>query len=1694
MDRRKKIRTALLIILTILIVLLCFIGIKTIRYGKQKINIILSSKYYENSDLTGIIEVVKDYNKPIKAKVKIELVDDENNKRINKLDSVTKVIEEDKTDFSIKLPEKIENEKLYLKITSKSGFLKDVFKVPVNIEKNKNADVIISLDKGIYKPGDEVLYRALVISDRDNNPIEDEIIISIYDGNNNRVYYEKAKTSEYGITAGKFNLADEVNSGTYKIVVDIGTKEVTKNFTVNPYIVPKYEAEIISDKENYLIGEDANLTVKAKYFFGEPVTNASVTLIIDGKEIKGLTNEQGEFSTTYKIEKDEQINLTFEIVDSSNYFVQGNKTIYGTTDKYEIEILPEYGSIVRGVDNNIYIVTKTPSGEPIKTVNKIKVGNIKRDVITDDNGIKYFTLTSKELNDIKSTYNYKSNNYYDDYEDEDYDISYNNYYSTNYNKDNYYTNTTSFEIISSDAQGNEINKTIDVPVSESKTIVSTDKNKYNEGEDIEISIIGENEWADKEIYIYKNNEIIKAIRMEDDTIVTNLDNYTGLIDICLIDNNKNYYYGSSITSAKKTIFISPKKRLSIDIKTDSEEYKPKDKLNINVETKDENGVTIDSALLVSILDEAVLNLADNDLSVDNLKIALEDIEFSDGITAADLYADILDKSADYKLEVMLLKQSSNENIISNTYYGDNSETNEIAFLIVFAAILLLGLLFVFTKNNKIKVAIFETLISFLEIVVLTIIMAFIYEYIKGINSIIEVVIMIIISTLAYRFILFKHRKYIYKLLVELVILPAIAFFIYYIIEDNIYYSYYDILPIILVGFLLIVWGILTVGGLNKKLNKREEFIKKALGKTIKGVLFWIATIYMLDIIYGWGLLITLTIYILLDVFIFSHNKDDNKDFIKDGKIEIDIGSAILTLVAVGIIIIIAIFIYTSSQSTINDSLTQMSTQEMDYYYAEDNTGSSGITLHDSLDVKQYENASDSSDALGLMKSKNPFNNIFDSSKNDYNYLESDVAEENVESIEIDSKVEENVRNVFLESLAFIPELVTKDGKANTEINISDNITTWNIQVVGNTKDGRIGSNSKTFKVFKEFFVDFSLPTNSVIGDYVEIPVTVYNYTENDLQVELNVVQNEWSKIGEYEKNISVSAKGTSLVYVPLDILKNGNNKLRVESKANGVSDIVEKSLNVNFKGLEKIEVEASGSIEKDFTQDILFNEKGIEGSKKLKVRLYPSPASEIINGMESMLKLPSGCFEQTSSSLYPDILILKYLKENNLDNESIRNTALEYISKGYQKLLTYEVPGEKGGYSLYGNSPAEPVITAFGLMEFKELSDVYEVDENVINNMKEYLYKNQKVTGEFDYSSTYIGGSSSTDKYAMNAYIIWALSEADSSDSRLSKSINYLEDNLDKITDNYTLALIANVFANTSNKKVDEVIKTLSKNIKVEEKYSYMTSDIRDYYGSYGRYQNIQATALTSIALSKLNKDSKANGELINYIINSRGAYGNWGTTQSSILALKAINDYNKKGKIKDQTLTVIVNGKEQSIEVKEKALDIYELTFDDVKDENTVQIKMKDGNINYEIVKEYYEDYASIGLDDKIDIAVSQTLNASLNVNDVLTQNIEITNMSGKNIENTIVRINIPQGASVIEDSLLEMKYEGKIEKYEYNYGTINIYLRNFARESLVNLQVRYRSLYPEKVTGGAIRVYDYYNPEIQGIASPVEITVNKK
>lgn len=1643
--------------------------------GKQYIKINTSSKAYTSSDLYVSI-IAQNKGVDLETKTKLKLLDSKGRKVKNV------GIKNEEKNYILSIPEiKPGNYFLEAKVSSKAG--KDTIKKEIYISKGNKENVTINLDKGIYKPGDTVNFRALITKKQDDKPISEEINVCIYDGNDNKVYNELVKSSDYGIISGEFILANEVNSGVYKLVVKTENGEEVKQFKVNPYITPKYEVKLKYDKQNYLVGEKAKITLEAKYFFGQPVKNANLDIYINNEKYTTTkTDLEGNATIEYEIKNAKTYNLKIEATDSSNYYVEQKSSFTAGTDIFEIEILPEYKYLVSGKKNNIYVFTKKADGTPIKTYVNVTSNNFTKQIATNENGIGNFTIDINELEDsyINRTITNRA------LINQDLNSNYKNKYALK--------RTREFSIEAQDLEGNKVTKKKTIDIEDRNLLLSTDKAKYDQGEEIKLKVSSLNNNS-KNIYFFKNDRLIKMITTESEDSTINLDDNYGIIDILVTEPNgpnSNYYYKSDSNTYKRTIFIKPSKMLNINISTDKEEYKPGEIINIELNATDENKAKKDAAMLVSMLDNSVLNLANNDLSIDNIKLALQDIKFTEDLDAATLYSCILNNSSEQTIMALLLKQENKDLSISETgmYNNEQLEKSKIISLISIAIIITTLLVFFTIKFEKFRRVIKHIINFIIYDIIINYTSYFIIEenywrldYTWWIFAIVTVV-----ALTTYILFLYKLNKKIFRTSISIII-TFIAFIILMFLTEELEISPAIIAFVIAIIFLII--AILAKINEKKKL-KIDKFIKAmykeiiyifkyllaiAVSFIIGRIVYSIINIYGIDSIIG-----------VISTYIFNYlfNKIGKEE--KNKKEKIKTGLCIIILLAIiGVMTILYILINaTNNALVIEDDIRPQSS-------AKDNI--SGRITVNSIDSSTDQSTIDHSSIL------EGFSNLFSSSKKETNQdmkqNKNDIDDIKVETEtktinENNNKKEEKVRNVFLESMCFIPELITENGTANLDLNLSDNITTWTIQTVGNTKDGRLGYGSlNNIKVFKEFFVDYELPKNLIENDKVSIPVTIHNYTDNKIDTILKIKEDEWFSLEKNNINVNIEPKSTNMVYIPITITKSGNNKFRAEVSSNSLTDIVEKECNIQPKGYKIEKVVSTGNLDEDILEDILFLDEMIDMTATAKVKIYASAMSQAVEGMENIFRMPTGCFEQVSSSLYPNILALKYLEDNNISNNELRQKALNYISSGYQKLLTYEVLGESGGYSLYGHSPAETVLTAYGLMEIKDLSNVYPVDSNVIEKMTNFLYKKQNIDGTFTITGRHIGGASSNETISLNAYITWALSEANSNDKRLKKSVEYLKGKLDSINDNYTLALVANILANVKDKELNNVLKRLVNNINVNGKSAYISSNIVDYYGSRYDVQTIQTVSLTSMALSKASYNPEKNKLLVNYIISKKDTNGTWYSTQATILALKALNEINQKSKLENQTIKVKVNSDEKKIEIKDNPLELYEITFDNLNKENKLNIDIEKGNAYYEVIEQYYVPYDTVSnKNDKIEIEVN--CSNELKVNEILKTNIKAINRSGNTISNGMISISIPQGFSVVEQSLMLLQSKGIIEKYEISYTNVNIYLRNFDADQITNLDIWYRARYPVDITGMSVRAYDYYNPNVQGITAPINIKVN--
>ena len=141
------------------------------------------------------------------------------------------------------------------------------------------------------------------------------------------------------------------------------------------------------------------------------------------------------------------------------------------------------------------------------------------------------------------------------------------------------------------------------------------------------------------------------------------------------------------------------------------------------------------------------------------------------------------------------------------------------------------------------------------------------------------------------------------------------------------------------------------------------------------------------------------------------------------------------------------------------------------------------------------------------------------------------------------------------------------------------------------------------------------------------------------------------------------------------------------------------------------------------------------------------------------------------------------MKRTNKLTPEVHAKAEGFIANGYQRLVTFEVPG--GGFSWFGQAPANQILTAYGLMEFHDMAQVHDVDERLIARTQQWLASRQQPDGSWKPDTQFINEGATnrfnTDVLRITAYAAWALEKSGYQGPAAGKARTYVESHLDGI-------------------------------------------------------------------------------------------------------------------------------------------------------------------------------------------------------------------------------------------------------------------------------------------------------------------------
>jgi hypothetical protein len=703
--------------------------------------------------------------------------------------------------------------------------------------------------------------------------------------------------------------------------------------------------------------------------------------------------------------------------------------------------------------------------------------------------------------------------------------------------------------------------------------------------------------------------------------------------------------------------------------------------------------------------------------------------------------------------------------------------------------------------------------------------------------------------------------------------------------------------------------------------------------------------------------------------------------------------------------------------------------------------------------------------------------------------------------------EPRIRELFPETLYWNPSVITDDqGLAELHIPIADSITSWRLNAMGNTPAGLLGSATRQLQVFQDFFIDIDAPLFLTRKDVVELPVSLYNYNSGAQTVTLTLEQQPWfTPEGPVTSVVKLEKDQVTVVYFPIRVNAAGRHTLTVTARGSRLSDVVRRTINVLPDGKPQ-ELVINDRVNKSAKRTVQFPASALPGNSSIMVKLYPSAFSQIVEGLDGILRMPYGCFEQTTSATYPNVMVLSYLKQIKKVSPELQMKAESYINTGYQRLVTFEVKG--GGFSLYGAEPARLSLTAYGLLEFSDMSKVHDVDPALIQRTQAWLVEKQSFEGSWREKESWAGASQDPDvsELRITAYVGWALAESGYRGAPLDRTARFIREHRKNAKDPYTLALVLNFLASISSEGdlLEQTSNALAEQARTAtgtEKSAYWRSDTSTYTGAYGLGADLETTGLAAYGLLRAGRHIDMAANALTFLTSHRTSAGAWPSTQSTIWAMKALIAAGPGIGGAKGTVTVFTNDtKAASFTITPEDSDVMRQI--DLKEyvlpgENSIRLDYSgEGSILYQIVGKYYIPWTDApppaAEGSPLSIRVGYDRVAVLQ-GETCEVTVTVTNNGSREVAAPLIDLGVPPGFTVLTDKLDRAVSDKAISKYSVAGRQILVYLDRLLPQQTITLHYDLRARYPVRAETLSSMVYPYYNPEQAAVSAPQTIQVKK-
>lgn len=365
----------------------------------------------------------------------------------------------------------------------------------------------------------------------------------------------------------------------------------------------------------------------------------------------------------------------------------------------------------------------------------------------------------------------------------------------------------------------------------------------------------------------------------------------------------------------------------------------------------------------------------------------------------------------------------------------------------------------------------------------------------------------------------------------------------------------------------------------------------------------------------------------------------------------------------------------------------------------------------------------------------------------------------------------------------------------------DSITSWVITGFALDPINGIGltQQPKHLRVFKSFFVSLDLPYSVKRGEVLSVPIVVFNYmsSSTNTEVTLHNVEQDFeyvemtndvatpSKFLDYpmsqpvytfpffwateielyrRKSVAIKANDGVALSFMIRPKRVGPITIKVTATSTLAGDGIERTLQVEPEGVQQhlnqavfVDLRQNRDFKTNFKLDIPKN--AVPDSVRIEAGAVGDLLGGSVKNLDKLIRLPTGCGEQSMLKFVPNIVVLNYLRSSNQLTPAVEARAKKYLASGYQRMLTFK--HKDGSFSAFGpitDDSGSTWLTAFVARSFVQASKHIDIEPKIISDALQWLSKVQTANGNFPevgqvISSSMQGGAAGSN-VALTAYVL----------------------------------------------------------------------------------------------------------------------------------------------------------------------------------------------------------------------------------------------------------------------------------------------------------------------------------------------------